>query len=65
LPRPAGTDHGPHRPQPPTVFPTLVEQAGPRQLWDEITTAYRWWLDTGQPAVTDWLITIGPDSQTT
>lgn len=45
--------------------PYKVEQAGPRRLWTEVATAYNWWIDAGKPSVTDWLITIGPDSQTT
>jgi protein-L-isoaspartate O-methyltransferase len=47
-----------------TPAPYKVEQAGPRQLWNEVTAAYHWWLGAGKPAVTDWLITIGPNGQT-
>ncbi len=43
--------------------PYPVEQAGPRQLWDDVTGAYRWWLESGEPTVTDWLVTVGPDGQ--
>ncbi len=40
-----------------------IQQHGPRQLWDEIDTAYRWWLDAGSPGVDQWRFTITPNSQ--
>jgi len=44
--------------------PYPVEQAGPRQLLDEIETAYRWWQQDCEPAVGDWLVTVTPRGQT-
>jgi protein-L-isoaspartate O-methyltransferase len=43
--------------------PYPVEQAGPRQLFDEVAAAYRWWCDAGKPAVSDWLVTVDPRGQ--
>jgi protein-L-isoaspartate O-methyltransferase len=43
--------------------PYRVRQGGPRRLFDEIADAYQWWLDAGQPAVADWLVTVGPHGQ--
>jgi protein-L-isoaspartate O-methyltransferase len=43
--------------------PYRVRQGGLRCLFDEIADAYRWWRDAGQPAVADWLITVGPHGQ--
>ncbi len=43
--------------------PYKVEQSGPRRLWDEALTAYRWWQRAGEPAIADWRITIAPDEQ--
>jgi protein-L-isoaspartate(D-aspartate) O-methyltransferase len=43
--------------------PYPVEQAGPRRLFDEVAAAYRWWHETGEPDVGDWLITVTPDDQ--
>jgi protein-L-isoaspartate(D-aspartate) O-methyltransferase len=40
-----------------------VHQSGPRNLWDEIETAYHWWLDAGRPGPERWQITITPDAQ--
>ncbi|MBV9012482.1 MAG: hypothetical protein JO272_10610, partial [Pseudonocardiales bacterium] len=40
-----------------------VHQSGPRNLWDEIETAYHWWLDAGRPSPQQWHITITPDAQ--
>jgi len=47
-----------------TGVPYAVEQAGPRQLVDEVLGAYRWWQDHGEPAVSDWRVTVTPDEQT-
>ncbi|MGH3985154.1 MAG: methyltransferase domain-containing protein [Pseudonocardiaceae bacterium] len=41
----------------------LVHQAGPRQLWDEVATAYQWWLDVGSPKADRWRITVTPHEQ--
>jgi protein-L-isoaspartate(D-aspartate) O-methyltransferase len=43
--------------------PYPVEQAGPRQLFDEVAAAYQWWCDTGRPDVGDWLVTVTPEGQ--
>jgi protein-L-isoaspartate(D-aspartate) O-methyltransferase len=40
--------------------PYKVRQYGHRKLWDEVEAAYRWWVDTGQPAVDAWKFTITP-----
>jgi protein-L-isoaspartate(D-aspartate) O-methyltransferase len=42
----------------------VVHQFGPRQLWTEAETAYRWWLAKGKPPVSAWTWTITPDRQT-
>ena len=31
--------------------PFTVDQLGPRQLWNELETAYDWWHDHGEPAM--------------
>jgi hypothetical protein len=46
-----------------TGAPYEVEQAGPRNLYHEVRTAYRWWRDTGKPAQTDWRVTVTPAGQ--
>jgi methyltransferase of ATP-grasp peptide maturase system len=43
--------------------PYAVEQYGPRRLWDEIETAYRWWTEAGRPSTNRFGLTIGPDGQ--
>ena len=40
-----------------------IQQHGPRQLWDEIDAAYRWWLQAGNPGVDRWRFTITPHGQ--
>ena len=40
-----------------------VQQHGPRQLFDEIETAYRWWINTGSPSIGQWCVTITPHGQ--
>ncbi len=40
-----------------------IQQHGPRQLWDEIDAAYRWWLDAGSPGIDRWRFTVTPDGQ--
>jgi hypothetical protein len=37
-----------------------IHQSGPRNLWDEIETAYHWWCDAGRPGPQRWRITITP-----
>lgn len=43
--------------------PYPVEQAGPRRLWDEITSAHRSWVESGSPGVGDWLVSVDRDGQ--
>jgi methyltransferase of ATP-grasp peptide maturase system len=40
-----------------------VHQSGPRDLWDEIETAYHWWRDAGRPGPGQWRITVTPHGQ--
>jgi protein-L-isoaspartate(D-aspartate) O-methyltransferase len=44
-------------------LPYEVRQAGQRKLWDETETAYRWWIDAGEPAVDAWRFTVTPNGQ--
>ncbi|HEY0638595.1 MAG TPA: GNAT family N-acetyltransferase [Pseudonocardiaceae bacterium] len=41
-----------------------VRQHGPRRLWDELVTAYDWWLAAGRPAMDDWTLHVTPTAQT-
>ncbi|MGH3766102.1 MAG: methyltransferase domain-containing protein [Pseudonocardiaceae bacterium] len=43
--------------------PYEVRQSGERKLWDEVETAYRWWIDAGEPAVDAWRFSIAPHGQ--
>jgi protein-L-isoaspartate O-methyltransferase len=43
--------------------PYEVRQSGERTLWDEVATAYQWWINAGQPAVDAWQFTITPSGQ--
>lgn len=40
-------------------------QYGPRNLWDEVVTAYRHWVDLGRPGFERFGLTISPDQHTT
>ncbi len=40
-----------------------IHQSGPRNLWDEIETAYHWWDQAGRPGPQRWRITITPEGQ--
>ncbi|MFF9915616.1 protein-L-isoaspartate(D-aspartate) O-methyltransferase [Streptomyces sp. NPDC013457] len=40
-----------------------IVQSGPRALWDETETAYRWWTDQGRPGFHRFGLTITPDGQ--
>lgn len=40
-----------------------VRQGGPRQLWDEIISAYDWWQDIGKPELTRFGVTVDRDGQ--
>ncbi|MGH3909055.1 MAG: hypothetical protein ACRDTE_33490, partial [Pseudonocardiaceae bacterium] len=46
-----------------TEAPYQVRQSGERKLWDEVQTAYRWWLDLDKPAADAWRFTITPSGQ--
>ncbi|MCF2526954.1 methyltransferase domain-containing protein [Yinghuangia soli] len=35
-----------------------ITQAGPRRLWDEVESAYRWWTAYGRPEVTRFGLTV-------
>ncbi|MBB1246222.1 methyltransferase domain-containing protein [Streptomyces durbertensis] len=37
-----------------------VHQAGPRRLWDEVESAYRWWVAHGRPDHTRFGLTVLP-----
>lgn len=41
----------------------LARQSGPRRLWDEVATAYRWWDQQGQPPIEAWRWTVTPHRQ--
>lgn len=38
-----------------------VHQLGPRRLWSEVDTAYRWWLDRARPEPEDYGLTLDRD----
>jgi protein-L-isoaspartate(D-aspartate) O-methyltransferase len=40
-----------------------IYQSGPRNLWDEIETAYQGWHQAGRPGPERWRITITPEGQ--
>ncbi|MFD7897673.1 methyltransferase domain-containing protein [Streptomyces sp. NPDC059743] len=42
-----------------------VQQAGPRRLWDEITTARTWWQHQGTPRLSRFGLTITPTGKQT
>lgn len=42
---------------------TTVYQHGPRRLWDEVLTSYRWWERTGQPRPDRYGITLTPTGE--
>ncbi|MCU1682471.1 MAG: pcm2 [Amycolatopsis sp.] len=41
----------------------VVRQQGPRRLWNEAETAYRWWQSRGEPPLESWVWTVAPDRQ--
>lgn len=43
--------------------PYEVRQSGERRLWNEVQTAYQWWLDVGKPAADAWRFSIDPGGQ--
>jgi protein-L-isoaspartate O-methyltransferase len=40
-----------------------VNQLGSRQLWDEVETAYTWWVQAGRPTADQWQFTVTPQVQ--
>lgn len=40
-----------------------VRQGGPRRLFDEVTDAYHWWVDAGEPPLDAWRFTVTPAGQ--
>jgi protein-L-isoaspartate O-methyltransferase len=44
--------------------PFTVHRHGPRDLWDEVVAAYRWWCDVGRPADDRFGLTVTPTGQT-
>lgn len=42
----------------------VVEQYGPRRLWDEVEAAYRWWIAAGSPARERFGLTVDPNQET-
>jgi protein-L-isoaspartate(D-aspartate) O-methyltransferase len=40
-----------------------VQQAGSRQLWTEVVTAYQYWREVGSPTAHRWQITVTPHQQ--
>jgi protein-L-isoaspartate O-methyltransferase len=47
-----------------TSGPYAVRQGGPRQLWDEVVSAYQWWQDAGSPVFTRFGVTVAREGQT-
>lgn len=43
--------------------PTRVWQSGPRRLWDQVESAYNWWVAQGRPEITRFGLTVTPDGQ--
>lgn len=41
-----------------------VYQSGPRNLWDEVEAAWRWWDEQGRPGLDRFGLTVGPDGHT-
>ncbi|MEO7195003.1 MAG: methyltransferase domain-containing protein [Pseudonocardiaceae bacterium] len=46
-----------------TEPPYEVRQSGERKLWDEVRTAYQWWVSAGGPTVDAWRFTRTPSDQ--
>jgi hypothetical protein len=40
-----------------------VSQLGPRSLWDEVESAYPWWVEIGRPAFDRFGLTVTGDAQ--
>lgn len=43
--------------------PYQVHQYGPRQLWDEVEAAHRWWVEHDRPGADRWRFTVRPEGQ--
>ncbi|MFF7705490.1 protein-L-isoaspartate O-methyltransferase family protein [Streptomyces lydicus] len=43
--------------------PTRVWQSGPRQLWDQVEAAYRWWTEQGRPGISRFGLSVTPEGQ--
>ncbi|MGH3669740.1 MAG: methyltransferase domain-containing protein, partial [Pseudonocardiaceae bacterium] len=43
--------------------PYQIRQHGPRNLWDEIETAYHWWSDQGKPPLNQWQLIVSSNQQ--
>lgn len=41
-----------------------ITQYGPRRLWDELETAYDWWMNSGRPSRDRFGLAVTPDGQT-
>ncbi|GGM46517.1 protein-L-isoaspartate O-methyltransferase [Longimycelium tulufanense] len=41
----------------------IVRQFGPRRLWDEVESAYRWWQEHGCPALERWRFEVTATEQ--
>ncbi|KDN85769.1 putative methyltransferase [Kitasatospora cheerisanensis KCTC 2395] len=42
-----------------------VVQSGPRRLWDEVESAWRWWDALGRPGFERFVLTVSPDGTQT
>ncbi|MGK5729810.1 protein-L-isoaspartate(D-aspartate) O-methyltransferase [Streptomyces sp. URMC 124] len=43
--------------------PAKVWQGGPRRLWEEVESAYGWWVRQGKPQQHRFGLTVGPEGQ--
>jgi len=55
----ASLHHHPHQ----AARSYQVRQLGPRQLFDEVETAYHRWRDAGSPTADQWRFTVTPQHQ--
>lgn len=51
------------RHDPEELGPYAVRQHGPRMLFDEVETAYQWWLELGEPTAEQWRFIVSPAGQ--
>ncbi|MBV6703336.1 methyltransferase domain-containing protein [Kitasatospora aureofaciens] len=40
-----------------------IAQSGPRRLWDDVSAAWRWWVDQGRPGFDRFGLTVTPTGQ--